>query len=159
MQCGRPKSDYITGGVPVPVYHGEAPGYTEDGQPGGDYLGNVKYISATTAASVAILNDGKGRVVIWGGNLDGGGGVIETPSYEPVYIRDAQGQPIENVIHITGGDNNILMIVGDSPDAKVGTVYSIGNWNGRGGGLTATSFIAAPVEIGDGTGKKHLYGS
>ncbi|MBR5973107.1 MAG: T9SS type B sorting domain-containing protein [Paludibacteraceae bacterium] len=154
MQCGRPKSDYITGGVPVPVYHGEAPGYTEDGQPGGDYLGNVKYISATTAASVAILNDGTGRVVIWGGNLDGGGGVIETPSYEPVFIRDAQGQPIKNVIHITGGDNNILMIVGDSPDAKVGTVYSIGNWNGRGGGLTATSFIAAPVEIGDGTGKK-----
>ena len=154
MECGRPKSDYIEGGEPVPVYCGEAPGYELDGTPGGKYLGNVKYISATSAASMAILNDGTGRVVIWGGNVETqGGGVLENPTYEPVFIRDAKGNPIENVIHITGGDNNIMLIVGDSPDAKVGTVYTVGNWNGRGGGEDAESFIAAPVEIGDGTGE------
>ncbi|MBO7428002.1 MAG: hypothetical protein J6U08_04755, partial [Paludibacteraceae bacterium] len=172
MQCGRPvgtdwnSPKYIEGGVPVPVYKGETtPGYNLDGTEGGDYLGNVKYIAATSAASFAILNDGKGRAVMWGGNVTGGqsgGGVIENPTYEPVYVRDANGQPIENVIHIAGGDNNVLLIVGDSPDAKVGTVYSIGNWNGRGGGAKETSYIAAPVEIGDGTGqkssKKHLTG-
>lgn len=156
MQCGRPKSDYITGGEPVPVYCGEAPGYTLDGQPGGQYLGNVKYITGTTAASLAILDDGKGSVVLWGGNLEGGGGVIKTPSSTPVYIKDPSGtKNLENVIHITGGDNNILLIVGDSPDAKVGTVYSLGNWNGRGGDGSASSddiYVAAPVEIGDGTG-------
>ncbi|MBR4814370.1 MAG: hypothetical protein IKZ67_02800, partial [Paludibacteraceae bacterium] len=172
MQCGRPvgtdwnSPKYIDGGIPVPVYKGETePGYNLDGTTGGDYLGNVKYIAATSAASFAIMNDGKGRVVMWGGNVTGGqsgGGVIENPTYEPVYVRDANNQPIENVIHVAGGDNNVLLIVGDSPDAKVGTVYSIGNWNGRGGDGTATSYIAAPVEIGDGTGKKssnkHLTG-
>lgn len=156
MQCGRPKSNYIEGGEPVPVYKGVTDGYDLDGNPGGDYLGNVKYISATSAASMAILDDGTGRVVIWGGNVEGsggGGGVIETPTYEPIWIIDqATKKPIENVIHITGGDNNIMLIVGDSPDAKVGTVYSIGNWNGRGGGGKAESYVAAPVEIGDGTG-------
>jgi len=158
MQCGRPKSNYIEGGEPVPVYKGVTEGYDLDGNPGGDYLGNVKYISATSAASMAILDDGTGRVVMWGGNVEGsggGGGVIETPTYEPIWIIDqATNKPIENVIHITGGDNNIMLIVGDSPDAKVGTVYTIGNWNGRGGDGDAKSFIAAPVEIGDGTGAK-----
>lgn len=154
MQCGRPKSDYIEGGEPVPVYKGVTDGYDLDGNPGGDYLGNVKYISATSAASMAILDDGTGRVVIWGGNVENSnGGVIETPTYEPIWIIDQETQkPIENVIHITGGDNNIILIVGDSPDAKVGTVYSIGNWNGRGGGDKAKSYVAAKVEIGDGTG-------
>ena len=150
MQCGRPKSDYITGGEPVPVYKGVADGYYLDGKPGGDYLGNVKYISATTQASMAILDDGTGRVVIWGTNKDN---IFGAPTYEPVWLTDEFGDPIRNVIHITGGDDNIMLIVGDSPDALVGTVYSSGNWNGRGAMGTALDNIAAPVEIGDGTGK------
>ena len=150
MQCGRPTSDYIEGGVPVPVYKGVADGYNLDGTPGGDYLGNVKYISATTQASMAILDDGTGRVVIWGTNKDN---IFGAPTYEPVWLTDEFGDPIRNVIHITGGDDNIMLIVGDSPDALVGTVYSSGNWNGRGAMGTALDNIAAPVEIGDGTGK------
>lgn len=150
MQCGRPKSDYITGGEPVPVYKGVTDGYNLDGSPNGDYLGNVKYISATTQASMAILDDGTGRVVIWGTNKDN---IFGAPTYEPVWLTDETGQPIRNVIHITGGDDNIMLIVGDSPDALVGTVYSSGNWNGRGAMGTALDNIAAPVEIGDGTGK------
>ena len=150
MQCGRPKSDYITGGEPVPVYKGVADGYNLDGSPKGDYLGNVKYISATTSASMAILDDGTGRVVIWGTNKDN---IFGAPTYEPVWLTDEFGDPIRNVIHITGGDDNIMLIVGDSPDALVGTVYSSGNWNGRGAMDIARDHIAAPVEIGDGTGK------
>lgn len=150
MQCGRPKSDYITGGEPVPVFKGVTDGYNLDGTPGGDYLGNVKYISATTQASMAILDDGTGRVVIWGTNKDN---IFGAPTYEPVWLTDEFGDPIRNVIHITGGDDNIMLIVGDSPDALVGTVYSSGNWNGRGAMGTALDNIAAPVEIGDGTGK------
>ena len=150
MQCGRPKSDYITGGEPVPVYKGVAEGYNLDGSPQGDYLGNVKYISATTSASMAILDDGTGRVVIWGTNKDN---IFGAPTYEPVWLTDEFGDPIRNVIHITGGDDNIMLIVGDSPDALVGTVYSSGNWNGRGAMGAALDNVAAPVEIGDGTGK------
>lgn len=150
MQCGRPKSDYITDGEPVPVYKGVTDGYNLDGSPNGDYLGNVKYISATTQASMAILDDGTGRVVIWGTNKDN---IFGAPTYEPVWLTDEFGDPIRNVIHITGGDDNIMLIVGDSPDALVGTVYSSGNWNGRGAMDTALDNIAAPVEIGDGTGK------
>lgn len=156
-QCGRPGAakSIIEGGEPVPVYHGEAPGYNLDGTPGGDYLGNVKYITATSGASLAILNDGTGRCVVWGGNEESiPGKFLSKQTDTPVFIRDAKtNQPIENIIHVTGGDNNILFIVGDSPDAKVGTVYSMGNWNGRGGGGGAAEYTAAPVEIGDGTGE------
>jgi gliding motility-associated-like protein len=149
MQCGRPASAYITGGEPVPVYKGVTEiGYNLDGSPGGDYLGNVKYISATTRASMAILDDGTGRVVVWGTN-----DIWGTPTSEPIWLEDESGRPIRNVIHITGGDDNIMLIVGDSPDALVGTVYSSGNWNGRGAQATALDNYAAPVEIGDGTGK------
>lgn len=151
LQCGRPKSDYIDGGQPVPVYRGVTDGYDLEGNPGGDYLGNVKYISATTNASMAILDDGTGRVVIWGTNKDN---IFGDPTYEPVWLTDATGEPIRNVIHITGGDDNIMLIVGDSPDALVGTVYSSGNFNGRGAMDNAIDDVAAPVEIGDGTGKK-----
>ena len=151
MQCGRPTSDYIEGGVPVPVYKGVTDGYNLDGSPNGDYLGNVKYISATTQASMAILDDGTGRVVIWGTNKDN---IFGAPTYEPVWLTDENNQPIRNVIHITGGDDNILLIVGDSPDALVGTVYSAGNWNGRGAEATASDAIVAPVEIGNGKGAR-----
>lgn len=151
LQCGRPKSDYIEGGQPVPVYKGVTDGYDLEGNPNGDYLGNVKYISATTNASMAILDDGTGRVVIWGTNKDD---IFGAPTYEPVWLTDETGQPIRNVIHITGGDDNIMLIVGDSPDALVGTVYSAGNWNGRGAGDIASDAIVAPVEIGNGKGAK-----
>ena len=151
LQCGRPMSDYIEGGQPVPVYKGVTDGYDLEGKPGGDYLGNVKYISATTNASMAILDDGTGRVVIWGTNKDN---IFGAPTYEPVWLTDETNTPIRNVIHITGGDDNIMLIVGDSPDALVGTVYSSGNYNGRGAMDNAIDKVAAPVEIGDGTGKK-----
>lgn len=151
-QCGQPPCKHVSD-TPKPVPCGKAPGYNLDGTPGGPYLGNIKYITATSGASLAILNDGTGRCVVWGGNeTTVPGEFLQTASHEPIFITDAAGKPIENIIHVAGGDNNILFIVGDTPDAKVGTVYSMGNWNGRGGAGDATSYIAAPVEIGDGTG-------
>ena len=151
-QCGQPPCKHVSD-TPKPVPCGDAPGYNLDGTPNGPYLGNIKYITATSGASLAILNDGTGRCVVWGGNeTTVPGEFLQTASHEPIFITDAAGKPIENIIHVAGGDNNILFIVGDTPDAKVGTVYSMGNWNGRGGGGGATSYIAAPVEIGDGTG-------
>ncbi|MCQ2192381.1 MAG: T9SS type B sorting domain-containing protein [Paludibacteraceae bacterium] len=152
-QCGQPASKYLAGGKPLPVKCGEAPGYDLKGNKGGDYLGGVKYITATSGASLAILEDGS--CVVWGGNESSvPGEFLKEATETPVYIRDQNGEIIKNIIHVTGGDNNILFIVGDSPDAKVGTVYSMGNWNGRGGDGGAKSYIAAPVEIGDGTGTK-----
>lgn len=146
FQCGR-NTGGIIGDKPVPVLKGVTDGFDEDGNPGGDYLGNVKYISATTNASMAIMDDGKGRVVIWGRSNG-------QKNHLPQYILDENNNPLENVIHITGGDDNILLIVGDSPDAKVGTVYSLGNWNGRGAedATTADSWVAKPVLKGTGKG-------
>ncbi len=150
-QCGQAPSKYVTGGSPLPVKCGVAPGYTLDGQPNGEYLGNVKYISATSGASLAILENG--RCVMWGGNETAvPGEFIKNSSETPQWVCGADGKPLENVIHVAGGDNNVLLIVGDSPDAKVGTVYSMGNLNGRGGGKNASAYVAEPVEIGNGKG-------
>ena len=151
-QCGQParSPEYITD-TPVPIPHGDAPGYTLEGEPGGDYLGGVKYIAASSGASLAILEDG--RCVYWGGNEEMvDGKFIKDPTHLPRFIMGPDNKPLENVIHVAGGDNNILLVVGDSPNAKVGTVYSLGNLNGRGGGASAEDYAAAPVEIGDGTG-------
>src|SRR5690606_21263584 len=53
---------------PMPVPKGQTPGYAIDGSSGGDYLGNIKMIAASTSASFALLNTGE--VVGWGGNGD-----------------------------------------------------------------------------------------
>lgn len=153
-QCGQPASKYVAGGSPLPVKKGEVEvGYDLQGNEGGEYLGNVKYISATSGGSLAILNDGTGRCVYWGGNeVAVPGEWIKNPSELPRFVLGADGKPLKNVIHVAGGDNNVLLIVGDSPDAKVGTVYSMGNLNGRGGYKTATAYYAEPVEIGTGKG-------
>ncbi|MCQ2225797.1 MAG: hypothetical protein MJZ14_08775, partial [Paludibacteraceae bacterium] len=150
-QCGRDGLEYIND-EPVPIYKGEAKqGYNLKGEAtrDGEYLGGVTYVCGTTNASMAILEDG--TAVWWGKNSLLGA----TPTTEPLYIRDNKGNILQNVIHIMGGDDNILIIVGDSPDAQVGTVYSAGGWNGRGGGENATDAYAMPVEIAaDESGSK-----
>lgn len=150
-QCGLEPLDSVNevvNGQPIPVPCGDAPGYTLDGEPGGKYLGDVKMVTASGSASMALLNSGK--VVIWGGSLFDC--LLEEATAHPVYVRDASGNPIENVIYITGGDDNLLLIVGETIDSKSGIAYSVGRWNGRGGDGYAKGYIAAPVEIGDGSG-------
>lgn len=144
-QCGRETPNVISD-EPVLVYKGEVTqGYDEKGDPSptGQYLGGVKYISATTNASMAILEDG--TAVWWGKNKMLGS---NTPNANPKYLRDANGDILQNVIHIAGGDDNMLIIVGDSPDAQMGIVYSAGEMNGRGCTTDGCDEMAAPVEIG-----------
>lgn len=144
-QCGRETPNVISD-EPVLVYKGEVQqGYDEKGDPSptGQYLGGVKYISATTNASMAILEDG--TAVWWGKNNMLGS---NTPNAEPKYLRDANGDILQNVVHIAGGDDNMLIIVGDSPDAQMGIVYSAGEMNGRGCTTEGCDEMAAPVEIG-----------
>jgi len=144
-QCGRETPNVISD-EPVLVYKGEVTqGYDEKGDPSptGQYLGGVKYISATTNASMAILEDG--TAVWWGKNKMLGSNI---PNANPKYLRDANGDILQNVIHITGGDDNMLIIVGDSPDAQMGIVYSAGEMNGRGCTTDGCDEMAAPVEIG-----------
>ena len=143
-QCGRPQTTEVISDEPVLVYKGEVKqGYNENGEPddNGQYLGGVTYVSGTTNASMAILEDG--TAVWWGKNPLLG----NTPTSTPLYIRDEHGDILHNIIHIMGGDDNLLFIVADSPDAQVGTVYSAGEWNGRGGMENPTDSYAKPVEI------------
>lgn len=157
QQCGRENQEYISD-TPVLVYKGEVTqGYDENGiaDPNGKYLGGVRYVCGTTNASMAILEDG--TAVWWGKNPLLG----NTPTSTPLYIRDEKGNILQNVVHIMGGDDNILLVVGDSPDAQVGTVYSAGVWNGRGGTGTTSDSYAKPVEIasdekGTKSSGKHL---
>lgn len=126
-----------TSGLPVefpkPVVKGETLGYSEDGTPGGDYLGGVTYIAASTNSGFAIMDDG--RVVGWGGGTWNG----STNKSSPVYIKVKQGNTlvdITNVTHISGGDDNCLIRTAD------GRLYGIGPWNGS---TTEAVTVATPV--------------
>lgn len=142
-QCGV-KNQQIVSDMPNLIEAGEAAkehGVDENGNPGGKYLGDVRFVCATTQACMAILEDG--TAVWWGANSLLGANKTSTP----LYITDKNGNILQNVIHIMGGDDNMMIIVGNSPDDQVGTVYSAGGWNGRGGAAAATDEYAAPVEI------------
>ncbi|MDR2963844.1 MAG: hypothetical protein LBU90_09490 [Bacteroidales bacterium] len=125
---------------PIAVPKGQTPGYNDDGTPGGQYLGNVVFVAACTNGSFALLKTGE--VVAWGsGNWSDG-------SYlSPTYIYKEDGTRLTNVIHVAGGDNNALFVVDNGNG--LGTLYSIGNWNGRGAESNApagaAAYRAAPV--------------
>lgn len=125
---------------PSPVLKGETPGYTIDGQPGGDYLGGVTYIAASTNSGFAIMNDG--RVVGWGsGEWNAKKGA---EAMVPSYIKTKDGKDITNVTHISGGDDNLLIRTAD------GNLYGIGPWNGS-GKVTTTTYATPVVKEEDGT--------
>lgn len=130
--CGQGANAGNVTQYPVPVLKGETSGYTEDGQPGGDYLGGVVYVAASTNSGFAIMDDG--RVVGWGtGKWNSKTGAAASV---PSYIKLKDGTDIKNVTHISGGDDNLLMRTSD------GKLYGIGPWNGNG---KNTVTYAAPV--------------
>lgn len=145
FQCGSTTPSPVTSPQPIPKVSGTL-GYDINGNPGGDYLGDVKTVAASSAGSFALLNDGK--VVGWGGNESTGGKWVAANTPTPFYITYPNGNPVENVIHIAGGDNNILITVDNDGDG-LGELYSLGSWNGRGGGASATEYFAEPVLKGD----------
>ena len=143
-QCGGPVSTAVT--TPRLIPKGATPGYNLDGTPGGDYLGAVKYVMCSCGGSFAILNTGE--MVGWGGNCKGGGvggAWISASAQAPVYIKYPDGTNVKNVIHIDAGDNNIAILVENPVGSGLGTVYTIGAWDGRGGGSGATGYTAQPV--------------
>ncbi|MFN6945568.1 MAG: T9SS type A sorting domain-containing protein [Cytophagaceae bacterium] len=113
--------------VPSPVLRGEGPASADDPT----LLGNVIFVEASTSTSYAILDDG--RVVAWGSNqfgqLGAGLNTATVPySATPVYLKTRVAGAIidlQNVIHVTGGDENIFALVDANGDGT-GTVYSAG---------------------------------
>ena len=136
-QCGTTTNDCSSGGgggfvtKPRLIPNGEAPGYNEDGTPGGAYLGNVKFVAATNNACFAVLNDG--RVVGWGGGM-----WIAAATANPVFLRYPNGDIMTNVIHVAGGDDNVLVTV-DHQGNGLGTLYYLGDYNG------AANYRAQPL--------------
>ena len=134
--------------VPSPVLKGEVTkGYNEDGTPGGDYLGGVKWIAGSTSSGFAITEDN--RCVMWGIPKWSGelpiGVTNENVLKEPIYIRDKNGDPIENVTHISGGDENVYMRTSD------GELWALGPWNGNRNNKTINENYATKVQKDDGT--------
>lgn len=125
---------------PVPVLRGETSGYKEDGTVGGDYLGGVTYIAASTNSGFAIMDDG--RVVGWGvGKWNPKTGAN---AQLPSYIKFKDGSDVTNVTHISGGDDNLLIRTED------GKLYGVGPWNG-GGSPAAVTYAIPVVKEEDGT--------
>ncbi len=138
--CGQGANAGNTVKFPVPVLKGEVEiGYDEEGKPGGKYLGGVKWVAGSTRQGFAITEDD--RVVCWGKPEWNKGSWITNPDdvYVPTYVRDKAGNPIENITHISGGDDNVLMRTAD------GKLYSIGNWNGN--SLTGSAALAYAVPV------------
>ncbi len=135
--CGQGPGGENVIKFPKPVLKGETSGYKEDGTPGGDYLGGVTYIAASTNSGFAIMDDG--RVVGWGGGSWNG----STNKTSPVYIKDKSGKDITNVTHISGGDDNCLIRTAD------GRLYGIGPYNGS----TATAVTYATPVLKDEDGE------
>ena len=121
QECGQgPSYNSNIVQYPSPVLKGETPGYNLDGTAGGDYLGGVTYIAASTNSGFAIMNDG--RVVGWGSGSWNGN---TTNPGLPSYIKKEDGTDITGVTHISGGDDNLLIRCED------GTLWGIGPWNGQ----------------------------
>jgi len=135
--------------VPKPVLKGQVTkGYNEDGTPGGDYLGGVKWIAGSTSSGFAITEDN--RCVMWGVPEWPGGdlpiGVTSKDELKaPVYVRDENGDPIENVTHISGGDENVYMRTSD------GELWALGTWNGSSNNKNINENYATKVQKDDGT--------
>lgn len=130
---------------PAPVLCGDAPGYHEDGTPGGPYLGGVTFVAAATGSGYAILENGEAvswgynKKIVWpatteaaSGQLANGTGVN---SNVPTYIKTSASARLTNVTHISGGDYSVYFTAG-------GTVYSAGHWIGRAG----SGLFAQPVK-------------
>lgn len=147
-QCGQGSLESNVVPKPMPVLKGETEGYTEDGEPGGDYLGGVVFVSASTAASFALMDDG--RVVGWGGAMNFSSAWTQSVCELPTYIKDYKGNDLKNVIHIAAGDDNCYFLVDDDGDG-MGMVYSIGGINGRGDSGDGTEEVpaeyAAPLTV------------
>lgn len=137
--CGQGASAGNVIKYPSPVLKGETEGYTVDGKPGGDYLGGVTYIAASTNSGFAIMKDG--RVVGWGkGAWNAKTGAAAS---EPSYIKTKDGKDLTNVTHISGGDDNCLIRTSD------GSLYGIGPWNGQ--SETAVKYAVPVLKEEDGT--------
>lgn len=137
--CGQGASAGNVIKFPMPVLKGETEGYTVDGKPGGDYLGGVTYIAASTNSGFAIMKDG--RVVGWGkGAWNAKTGAAAA---EPSYIKTKDGKDLTNVTHISGGDDNCLIRTAD------GSLYGIGPWNGQ--SETAVKYAVPVLKEEDGT--------
>jgi len=150
-ECGQTTGNVVS--IPTPVPHGAAPGYnlagernpnfnTNPNDPAYPYLGGVKYVCGSTAASFAILETG--QAVGWGG-----GPWIAAPTANPVYIRRENattGPILQDVVHIGTGDNNIYLLVDPDGDG-LGDLYAIGEFLGHGG--NGTSQFAVPVLNGE----------
>lgn len=154
-QCGQGSGAATVITEPKPVLCGnDVPGYNLDGSPGGPYLGNVKFVAASTSAGFAILNDG--RVVGWGGK-NAASWCSEGQVDVPILIKFKDGSDVTNAIHIGAGDDNLLITVDPDGDG-MGDLYSIGNWNGRGAvaSSNANCYTAQPVMIGSDDDKTAL---
>lgn len=107
---------------PTPLPKGETEGYNLDGKAGGDYLGDVVDICGSNYAGFALL--GNGRVVSWG-FCSYINSLSDQAVLEPIYVKDQNGKPIENVIAISGGDEYCMFLVDNDGDGK-GEVHLLG---------------------------------
>jgi len=144
-QCGNTNATESVVTVPVYLMCGES----NSSDPTAKLTG-AQAISGGSTCGYAITSDN--RLLAWGGGADGrlGNGSTEDQNL-PVYVRDKNGNILENVIMVDGGDNAGYCLVDDGDGT--GTVYSWGKVSDcmLGRSTSATNTYALPVEKEDGS--------
>lgn len=144
-QCGNSTQTGKIASIPVFLMGGEATA-TPTAK-----ISGIKAISGGSSTGYAITADD--RLIAWGNGADGRlGNGTSTTSNLPVYVRDKNGNILENVIMVDGGDNTCYCLVDDDGDG-LGTVYSFGQVNKSmlGRSTSAINYYALPVEKEDGS--------
>lgn len=144
-QCGNTSATESVVTVPVYLMCGES----NSSDPTAKLTG-AQAISGGSTCGYAITSDN--RLLAWGGGADGrlGNGSTDDQNL-PVYVRDKNGNILENVIMVDGGDNAGYCLVDDGDGT--GTVYSWGKVSDcmLGRSTSATNTYALPVEKEDGS--------
>ena len=144
-QFGQLGNDTILTGAAsdTNISYSTTPVRVKGGESGDEFLENISEVFASSGWTVAIKNGG--TLWAWGSNSEGqlGNGENNNRYSTPVQVKDENGDGLEDVIAVSGGNNHTIAL------KRNGTVWAWGyNYFGQLGDGTTTR-RNSPVKLGE----------